>query len=44
LLAASEPDRPDPQLWSHASEEAAGVLDAEENLWPALARSAGSLP
>jgi butirosin biosynthesis protein H-like/uncharacterized protein DUF4872 len=37
LLAASEPDRPDPELWSRAREEAAGVLDAEERLWPALA-------
>jgi len=38
LLAASESDRPDPELWSRAREEAAGVLDAEESLWPALAR------
>ena len=26
------------ELWSRAREEAAGVLDAEESLWPALAR------
>jgi hypothetical protein len=37
LLAASEHDSPEPELWSRASEEAAGVLDAEERLWAALA-------
>jgi hypothetical protein len=37
LLAASERDRPEPELWSRAAEEAAGVLDAEESLWAALA-------
>jgi Butirosin biosynthesis protein H, N-terminal/Domain of unknown function (DUF4872) len=37
LLAASESDQPTTKLWSQVREEAAGVLDAEERLWPALA-------
>jgi hypothetical protein len=37
LLAASEADGPDPALWSSARDEAAGVLEAEERLWTALA-------
>jgi hypothetical protein len=37
LLSASESDEPNPALWSRAGERAAGVLDAEERLWSALA-------
>jgi hypothetical protein len=36
LLAASGSDEPDPRLWSDVSDEAAGVLEAEERLWTAL--------
>jgi len=39
LLAASEADAPQPELWSRVRGAAAEVLDAEERLWPALARS-----
>ncbi|MFL5892888.1 MAG: BtrH N-terminal domain-containing protein [Solirubrobacterales bacterium] len=35
--AASEPDEPDPGLWSSVASEAAGVLEIEERLWEALA-------
>jgi hypothetical protein len=42
LLAASEADEPDPGLWSGVSDEAAGVLEAEERLWKALGRQARS--
>jgi hypothetical protein len=37
LFAASESEDPASGLWSRVREEAAGVLDAEERLWPALA-------
>ena len=37
LLDASEVDEPDPERWSRISEEALGVLEAEERLWTALA-------
>jgi hypothetical protein len=36
LLAASEADRAEPQLWSRVAEGADRVLDAEERLWGAL--------
>jgi hypothetical protein len=36
LLAASEADHPEPELWSRVSARAARVLDAEERLWAAL--------
>jgi len=36
LLAASEPDEPDPALWGRIGAEAKRVLDAEERLWSAL--------
>jgi Butirosin biosynthesis protein H, N-terminal/Domain of unknown function (DUF4872) len=36
LLAASEADDPEPDLWSSVGVEAAGVLGAEERLWTAL--------
>jgi hypothetical protein len=36
LLAASEADRPEPQLWSRVAEGADRVLDTEERLWAAL--------
>jgi hypothetical protein len=39
---ASEPDQPEPEDWKALSDEAARVLDAEERLWAALARAAGS--
>jgi len=39
LQDASESDDPIPALWSRVRDEAAGVLDAEERLWPALAGS-----
>ncbi len=42
LLAASEADEPEPELWERVAEDAARVLDAEERLWTALA--AGSAP
>jgi hypothetical protein len=35
--AASEPDEPDPGLWSGVASEAAGVLEIEERLWESLA-------
>jgi hypothetical protein len=35
--AASEPEEPDPRLWSGVASEAAGVLEIEERLWEALA-------
>ena len=38
LLAASEAEDPQPELWSRVDAAAAEVLDAEERLWPALAR------
>ena len=38
LLAASEADEPQPELWSRVGGAAAEVLDVEERLWPALAR------
>jgi hypothetical protein len=38
LLAASEAEEPQPELWSRVGATAAEVLDAEERLWPALAR------
>jgi hypothetical protein len=34
--AASEPEKPDPGLWSRVAAEAAAVLEAEERLWEAL--------
>jgi hypothetical protein len=34
---ASEPEQPDAEHWKALSAEAAGVLDAEERLWAALA-------
>jgi hypothetical protein len=37
LLSASESDEPDGGQWARAGEQAAGVLDAEERLWSALA-------
>ena len=37
LLSASESEEPDGGQWSRAGEQAAGVLDAEERLWSALA-------
>lgn len=36
LLAASEPEEPDPALWSAVGREAKGALEVEERLWPAL--------
>ena len=41
LLAASEADEPDQRLWSDVSDEAAGVLEAEERLWTALGQTPG---
>jgi hypothetical protein len=38
LLAASETDEPRPEIWTSVAAAAAEVLDAEERLWPALAR------
>jgi butirosin biosynthesis protein H-like/uncharacterized protein DUF4872 len=38
LLAASEADGPEPDLWARIRGAAAEALDAEERLWPALAR------
>jgi hypothetical protein len=35
--AASEPEQPDPALWTDVGAEAARVLEAEERLWGALA-------
>jgi hypothetical protein len=35
--AASEPEDPDPELWSAVATEAASVLEAEERLWSSLA-------
>ena len=35
--AASEPDEPNPELWSRVATDAAVVLEAEERLWEALA-------
>ena len=44
LLEASEAEAPTPALWSRIGERAAAVLEAEERLWPALARaSSGAL-
>ncbi len=37
LLAASEREEPARELWDRVSDEAAGVLAAEERLWSALA-------
>ncbi len=37
LLAASEAEEPQPELWSRVDAAAAEVLDAEERLWTALA-------
>ena len=34
LLAASEAEEPQPELWSRVGAAAAEVLDAEERLWP----------
>ena len=42
LLAASEADEPDQRLWSDVSDEAAGVLEAEERLWTALGSQTNS--
>jgi hypothetical protein len=39
LKAASEVDDPEAQLWTRIGEEAAAVLQAEEELWPALRRA-----
>jgi len=39
--AASEPEEPDPELWSRVGGKAAVVLDAEERLWEALTASVG---
>ena len=39
--AASEPDQPDPELWSRAAADARAVLETEERLWEALATPAG---
>jgi hypothetical protein len=39
LHAASEAEAPELALWSPVGEEVAGVLEAEERLWPALAAS-----
>ena len=36
LMEASEPDEPEPRVWSQVRAEAARVLDNEERLWPAL--------
>jgi hypothetical protein len=36
LLAASDAERPEPQLWFDVGERAGAVLEAEERLWPAL--------
>ena len=36
LLAASEPDAAEPELWARVGAEADAVLDAEERLWSAL--------
>jgi butirosin biosynthesis protein H-like/uncharacterized protein DUF4872 len=38
LKEASEREDPDPQLWREVDERARAVLEAEEALWPALAR------
>jgi hypothetical protein len=35
---ASEPEEPDPELWSRVASEAASVLEIEERLWEALVR------
>ena len=37
LLAASEADEPEAELWDAVASRAAAVLVAEERLWPALA-------
>ncbi len=37
LLAASESETPEPELWEPIRERAAAVLETEERLWPALA-------
>ncbi len=37
LLAASESDEPEAEIWSRVGNGAAAVLDAEERLWAALA-------
>jgi Butirosin biosynthesis protein H, N-terminal/Domain of unknown function (DUF4872) len=41
LLSASESDELDSRQWARAGEQAAGVLDAEERLWPALGGDTG---
>jgi butirosin biosynthesis protein H-like/uncharacterized protein DUF4872 len=38
LMAASQSDEPAARLWSRVDEAAARVLEAEERLWPELAR------
>jgi hypothetical protein len=38
--AASEPEQPDADLWSHVAADAAAVLETEERLWESLATSA----
>jgi hypothetical protein len=38
LLAASEAEAPDPELWERAGRDAQRVLEVEERLWSALAR------
>ncbi len=38
LKAASESDSPEPKLWTEVGSRAQAVLEAEEALWPALAR------
>jgi hypothetical protein len=39
LLAASEAERPEPELWAAIDGSAASVLEAEERLWAALAEA-----
>jgi hypothetical protein len=36
MLAASEMDSPEPELWSRAGEDARRVLQAEQDLWTEL--------
>jgi Butirosin biosynthesis protein H, N-terminal/Domain of unknown function (DUF4872) len=39
LRAASDADEPEAELWAAVAERAAGVLEAEERLWPELSAS-----
>jgi hypothetical protein len=41
LLAASETDDAEPELWRKVGESAESVLEIEERLWPALAAATG---